>query len=181
MPFNENEFIDSILPNFSINDAKDYRQLNSVIARARKLYDDSWPDSTYATYLEKTDSRYIISNIIIQAPQIINKENFVDFIELNPCGRETIIEAIILAFKDYWKRIHVYYKERDYYISMDAVEVVDQLGRVPIKNLVAFYTMITIALAPLSENTCPRLEYIVQAFSLIFTREALYRVITIEE
>lgn len=180
MPFNENEFIDSILPNFSINDAKDYRQLNSVIARARKLYDNSWPDSTYATYLEKTDSKYIISNIIKQAPQI-NKENFVDVIELNPCGKETIIEAIILAFKDGWKKIHVYYKERDYYISMDAVEVIDQLGRVPIKNLVAFYTMITIALAPLSENTCPRLEYIVQAFSLIFTREALYRVITIEE
>ena len=179
MPFNEDEFIDSI-PNFSIDNAKEYHQLNSIIARARKLYDDSWPDSTYATYMEKTDSRYIISNIIIQAPQI-NKENFVDFIELNPCGQETIIEAIILAFKDYWKRIHVYYKERDYYISMDAVEVVDQLGRVPIKNLVAFYTMITIALAPLSENTCPRLEYIVQAFSLIFTREALYRVITIEE
>ena len=179
MPFNEDEFIDSI-PNFSIDNAKEYHQLNSIIARARKLYDDSWPDSTYATYMEKTDSRYIISNIIIQAPQI-NKENFVDFIELNPCGQETIIEAIILAFKDYWKRIHVYYKERDYYISMDAVKVVDQLGRVPIKNLVAFYTMITIALAPLSENTCPRLEYIVQAFSLIFTREALYRVITIEE
>ena len=180
MPFNENEFIDSILPNFSINDAQDYRQLNSVIARARKLYDDSWPDSTYATYMEKTNGKYIISNIIIQAPQI-NKENFVDFIELNPCGQETIIEAIILAFKDYWKMMHVYYKERDYYISMDAVEVIDQLGRVPLKNLVAFYTMITIALAPLNENTCPRLEYIVQAFSLIFTREALYRVITIEE
>ena len=180
MPFNEDEFIDSILPNFSIDNAKDYHQLNSVIARARKLYDDSWPDSTYATYLEKTDSRYIISNIIIQAPQI-NKENFVDFIELNPCGQEIIIEAIILAFKDYWKKMHVYYKERGYYISMDAVEVVDQLGRVPIKNLIAFYAMITIALAPLSENTCPRLENIVQAFSLIFTREALYRVITIEE
>ena len=179
MPFNEDEFIDSIL-NFSISNAKEYHQLNSIIARARKLYDDSWPDSTYATYMEKTDSKYIIYNIIKQAPQI-NKENFVDFIELNPCGQEIIIEAIILAFKDYWKMMHVYYKERDYYISMDAVEVVDQLGRVPIKNLVAFYTMITIALAPLSENTCPRLENIVQAFSLIFTREALYRVITIEE
>lgn len=179
MPFNEDEFIDSIL-NFSISNAKEYHQLNAILAKARELYDDSWPDSTYATYLEKTNGKYIISNIIIQAPQI-NKENFVDFIELNPCGQEIIIEAIILAFKDYWKRIHVYYKERDYYISLDAVEVVDQLGRVPIKNLVAFYTMITIALAPLSENTCPRLEYIVQAFSLIFTREALYRVITIEE
>lgn len=180
MPFNENEFIDSILPNFSINDAKDYRQLNSVIARARKLYDDSWPDSTYATYMEKTDSKYIIYNIIKQAPQI-NKENFVDFIELNPCGQEIIIEAIILTFEDYWKKLHVYYKERDYYISINAVEVVDQLGRVPIKNLVAFYTMITIALAPLAENTCPRLENIVQAFSLIFTKEAIHRVITIEE
>ena len=67
MPFNENEFIDSILPNFSVDNAKDYHQLNSIIARARKLYDDSWPDSTYATYLEKTDSKYIIYNIIKQA------------------------------------------------------------------------------------------------------------------
>ena len=179
MPFNEDEFIDSIL-NFSISNAKEYHQLNAILAKARELYDDSWPDSTYATYMEKTNGKYIISNIIIQAPQI-NKENFVDFIELNPCGQETIIEAIILAFKDYWKMMHVYYKERDYYISMDAVEVIDQLGRVPIKNLVAFYTMITIALAPLSENTCPRLEYIVQAFLLIFTREAIYKIITIEE
>ena len=84
-------------------------------------------------------------------------------------------------FEDYWKMLHVYYKEKRYCVSMNADEVIDQLGRVPIKNLVAFYAMITIALAPLSENTCPRLEYIVQAFSLIFTREALYRVITIEE
>lgn len=180
MPFNEDEFIDSI-PNFSVDNAKDYHQLNSIIAKARKLYDDSWPDSTYATYLEKTDSRYIISNIIIQAPQIINKENFVDFIELNPCGKDIIIDAIVLMFEDYWKTLPVYYKEKRYYISMNATEVIDQLGRVPIKNLVAFYTMITIALAPLSENTCPRLENIVQTFSLIFTREALYRVITIEE
>lgn len=179
MPFNEDEFIDSI-PNFSVDNAKDYHQLNSIIAKARKLYDGSWPDSTYATYLEKTDSKYIIYNIIKQAPQI-NKENFVDFIELNPCDKEIIIDAIVSVFKDDWKMLHVYYKERDYYISMDAVEVIDQLERVPVKNLVAFYTMITIALAPLSENTCPRLEYIVQAFSLIFTREALYRVITIEE
>ena len=180
MPFNKDEFIDSILPHFSIDNAKEYHQLNFIIARAQKLYDDSWPDSTYTTYLEKTDRKYIIYNIIKQSPQI-NKENFVDFIELNPCGQDIIIEAIILMFEDYWKKLHVYYKERDYYISMDAVEVIDQLGRVPVKNLVAFYTMITIALAPLSENTCPRLESIVQAFSLIFTREALYRVITLEE
>lgn len=180
MPFNEDEFIDSILPNFSVDNAKDYHQLNSIIAKARELYDDSWLDSTYTTYLEKTDSKYIIYNIIKQAPPI-NKENFVDFIELNPCGAEIIIDAIVLMFEGYWEMLPVYYKEKRYYISMNADEVIDQLGRVPVKNLVAFYTMITIAIAPLSESTCPRLENIVQAFSLIFTREALYRVITIEE
>lgn len=179
MPFNEDEFIDSIL-NFSISNAKEYHQLNAILAKARELYDDSWPDSTYATYMEKTDSKYIIYNIIKQAPQI-NKENFVDFIELNPCGKDIIIDAIVLMFEGYWEMLPVYYKEKRYYISMNADEVIDQLGRVPIKNLIAFYTMITIAIAPLNESTCPRLENIVQAFSLIFTREALYRVITIEE
>lgn len=179
MPFNEDEFIDSIL-NFSISNAKEYHQLNAILAKARELYDDSWPDSTYETYTEKTDNRYIIYNILKQAPQI-NKENFVDFIDFNPCGKDIIIDAIVLMFEGYWEMLPVYYKEKHHYISMDADEVIDQLGRVPIKNLVAFYAMITIALAPLSENTCPRLENIVQAFALIFTKEAIYRAITIEE
>lgn len=181
MPFNEDEFINTVLSEISINDAREYHILNNLITNARESYNDSWPDSSYKTYAREIIHKNIISDILKNNNNNINKNNFISFIDDNPDGRDIIIETIILIFENYWKMPVVYYHEKRYYVSINPDAAINQLERVSTENLTAFYVMITIALAPLNENLCPKLKDIIQAFTLIFTKEAIYRVITIEE